>query len=951
MSDNIIKLKIKVDDNLKFVETNADELKDALGRVKTEADKLNSDLINSNQIAQAFDQMSSAVQSLQSVMHDLTNAYAVQSAAEARLGQVMRNTMDASEAEIQSIKDLAAAQQQLGIVGDEVQLSGAQELATYLSKKESLEALIPVMNDMIAQQYGYNASAESAVTIASMMGKVLDGEVGALSRYGYTFTDAQERILEFGTEEERAATLAEVVEQSVGGMNEALASTPYGRIVQANNAFGDLRENIGRAIAPAMMAVDKIARVSIASAGIGKGIAGLKALRLSLQALMGSASMAAVKVKLLATHSRVTALAQRMLAGANGAATVSTRALTAATVGLYAAITFGLSAAITGIVTLIDRLTSSSKDAAEGLDGLKEAQDAMKQSYGDAKSEIDSEIAALRKLIEAGGDTAETIVRLNEKYAEVFGYHSTAADWYDTLTQKSEAYCRQLGYEAKAKSLSAKIGALIVERDEKQKEADENPNKYRRYGVVDPVTREVTVRTTTQETRVYARQKKDVAELNKQIEALTSEMQASYGEAAKAADQLSDKTAENAETVSWQTISYTDLGKAIEEQKKKLGAYSDASSAEAKQEKATLQAMQLRYDALGKALGIVGENTEANTKKTVKLGNKLTNLKEINAKIAELEKQRLEASKDEIKAIDTQIDRVKRLKAEFEGTPATSNLTPTIKPIHTPGNLYPDKPTSAPETLPSLRKYENQLSSLREMRLDAPKEMIPIIDDEIASVQKLKDEFEGVSEQTVKMSKPSFSEGWNGIKGVGNSIRDITNALNEDNDAWTKITGTIDGFIGIVQGLQAIIKVIDGISAATKAMAAANSAASAKNVASNTAETTSNISKAASGAAGSVSSIPIVGPALAIAAVAAVLASLSSLPKFAGGGIVYGPTLGLMGEYGGASSNPEVIAPLSRLRSLIGGNGGGVDEVRFRIEGRNLIGISRKQNNIDRRTR
>lgn len=41
-----------------------------------------------------------------------------------------------------------------------------------------------------------------------------------------------------------------------------------------------------------------------------------------------------------------------------------------------------------------------------------------------------------------------------------------------------------------------------------------------------------------------------------------------------------------------------------------------------------------------------------------------------------------------------------------------------------------------------------------------------------------------------------------------------------------------------------------------------------------------------------MSSIPIVGPILAIAAVASVLAALANLPKFAYGGIAYGPTLG-----------------------------------------------------------
>ena len=40
---------------------------------------------------------------------------------------------------------------------------------------------------------------------------------------------------------------------------------------------------------------------------------------------------------------------------------------------------------------------------------------------------------------------------------------------------------------------------------------------------------------------------------------------------------------------------------------------------------------------------------------------------------------------------------------------------------------------------------------------------------------------------------------------------------------------------------------------------------------------------------------------------------------FANGGIISGPTLGLMGEYPGASHNPEVVAPLDKLKSLIGG--------------------------------
>lgn len=67
---------------------------------------------------------------------------------------------------------------------------------------------------------------------------------------------------------------------------------------------------------------------------------------------------------------------------------------------------------------------------------------------------------------------------------------------------------------------------------------------------------------------------------------------------------------------------------------------------------------------------------------------------------------------------------------------------------------------------------------------------------------------------------------------------------------------------------------------------------------------------------------------------------LSGIGEFAKGGIVSGPTLGLMGEYPGARSNPEVIAPLDKLKSLIG-NQGGPSNVQvggeFTLKGQDLV--------------
>ncbi|MDE6769575.1 MAG: hypothetical protein K2J78_07625 [Muribaculaceae bacterium] len=53
-------------------------------------------------------------------------------------------------------------------------------------------------------------SGEAAAQIGSMLGKVIEGQTGALSRYGYKFDEAQEKILKYGTEAEKVAVLVKV---------------------------------------------------------------------------------------------------------------------------------------------------------------------------------------------------------------------------------------------------------------------------------------------------------------------------------------------------------------------------------------------------------------------------------------------------------------------------------------------------------------------------------------------------------------------------------------------------------------------------------------------------------------------------------------------------------------------------------------------------------------------
>lgn len=98
----------------------------------------------------------------------------------------------------------------------------------------------------------------------------------------------------------------------------------------------------------------------------------------------------------------------------------------------------------------------------------------------------------------------------------------------------------------------------------------------------------------------------------------------------------------------------------------------------------------------------------------------------------------------------------------------------------------------------------------------------------------------------------------------------------------------------------------------------------------------------------------IVSGAALVAATAAAKAALQNATAFADGGIVSGPTYALVGEYSGASNNPEVIAPLNKLKSMIEpaqSDSGMSGEVRFVIKGETLEGILSKMNRKRNRTR
>ena len=170
--------------------------------------------------------------------------------ARTKLTEVMRAMMGASDEQIESIVRLTTEQEKLGVVSRDVQIAGAQQMSTYLRQKETLDILVPAINDLLVQTKGVNATQQDAVNIANMYGKAFIGMPGLLRRAGIVFNKAEERVLKYGNELEKASMLAQVIYQNVGKMNEAMAQSDPGKIKQLENILRSTRIEIGKKLLP-----------------------------------------------------------------------------------------------------------------------------------------------------------------------------------------------------------------------------------------------------------------------------------------------------------------------------------------------------------------------------------------------------------------------------------------------------------------------------------------------------------------------------------------------------------------------------------------------------------------------------------------------------------------------------------------------------------------------------
>lgn len=257
-------------------------------------------------------------------------------------------------------------------------------------------------------------------------------------------------------------------------------------------------------------------------------------------------------------------------------------------------------------------------------------------------------------------------------------------------------------------------------------------------------------------------------------------------------------------------------------------------------------------------------------------------------------------------------------------------------------------------------EYKDAIKHLQELTDKEHKVSVQIETDSKSSDVISKEQKKAIKDANKEMYS-GFKDSWGAATSLANAVKDLSNGF-EDMDAFEVIESIGNAIFGVIDNITTLVDSITSISSAIQTASSIQSAASAANIASTEAETTASIAKtgaktgeALANATASGSSLPfpanLAAIAAGVAAVVGVISTIASLSGFATGGVVGGNTT--VGDYNLIRANKGEMILANRQQANLFRllNGGGINsnngsgEVRFRISGKELVGVINNYNN------
>jgi hypothetical protein len=176
-------------------------------------------------------------------------------AQQERLANLVKVTVGATDAQVQSLNDQAAALQAIGVVNKENITQTQSQLATFNLQIDTIKALTPAILDYVTAEKGAAASASEFKSMTNGLAQALNGNFASLTKVGFVLDDVTKKTIKEGTETERAAALVKVLDSTYKDFNKNLANTPTGQMQKLANAADDAKQIIGTGLLDALRSI------------------------------------------------------------------------------------------------------------------------------------------------------------------------------------------------------------------------------------------------------------------------------------------------------------------------------------------------------------------------------------------------------------------------------------------------------------------------------------------------------------------------------------------------------------------------------------------------------------------------------------------------------------------------------------------------------------------------
>ena len=176
-------------------------------------------------------------------------------AQQQRLYQLMRVGTGATDEQIASLNAQADALERVGVVTGGNITQTQSQLATFNLQTDTIKRLTPAILDYVTAEKGANASADEFKQMTNGLAQALNGNFGSLTRVGFVLDDHTKKLISSGTEAERSAAIVDVLNSTYKGFNEELRNTPAGQMQALRNDFDKIKEDLGKKLLPALLAV------------------------------------------------------------------------------------------------------------------------------------------------------------------------------------------------------------------------------------------------------------------------------------------------------------------------------------------------------------------------------------------------------------------------------------------------------------------------------------------------------------------------------------------------------------------------------------------------------------------------------------------------------------------------------------------------------------------------